>query len=428
MAKKTHEVFGVSAEVLPDSYVDRGKLDEQLRGLISRNKKHVALRGASKCGKSWLRRKIVTNPIVVQCRLGKSVTDIYADALSQLGIELTVQSVTKSAFKGSVKASVGAGSELLGKAGIEALSEQSSGQDVTRSKVGGDINDLRYVAEILKASGRKLVIEDFHYLSIDQRSNFAFDLKSFWDWGLNVIIIGVWSQDNMLLSLNADLAGRIEEISVTWTSADLERILQQGGAALNIVFEQPLRSKIAEASYGNAGILQTLALQILDDVRIDEYVPAGVDLADESLLTAAAVQFAVQLNPLYLAFGRNVSEGIRSRPNSTGMYAHIMAVVMDASDDDLINGLAVGEIFRIAHSRQGRIQIGNMKSALAKIESLQVDADGRGLVLTYNPSTERVSVVDRQLLLFRAYRTASWPWEAIIEESADDPSAFEGDN
>jgi hypothetical protein len=42
---------------------------------------------------------------------------------------------------------------------------------------------------------------------------------------------------------------------------------------------------------------------------------------------------------------------------------------------------------------------------LEKIEHLQVDDEGRGLVLAYNEANREVSVVDRQLLLYRKYST-----------------------
>lgn len=55
--KKVKDVFGISARILEDSYVDRGELDSEIRKYLSRDT-HIALRGESKCGKSWLRQKI----------------------------------------------------------------------------------------------------------------------------------------------------------------------------------------------------------------------------------------------------------------------------------------------------------------------------------------------------------------------------------
>ena len=53
--KPTTDVFGVSTEILKDSYVDRGDLDSKIAAYLGRDN-HIAIRGASKSGKSWLRR------------------------------------------------------------------------------------------------------------------------------------------------------------------------------------------------------------------------------------------------------------------------------------------------------------------------------------------------------------------------------------
>jgi hypothetical protein len=425
MSKKVYEVFGISNEVLPDSYVDRGSLDEELAELLERGKVHVALRGASKCGKSWLRRKILADPIVVQCRLGRNVLDLYTDALSQLEIDFRSESSTSKRFQGTVKASGNLGIKILAKVGLEASGEGACSKDNKYTPVGRDINDLRFVAEIIRASDRRLVIEDFHYLSLSERSNFAFDLKAFWDWGLQVVIVGVWSVDNMLLTLNPDLSGRMEEICITWSDADLARIMDKGAAALNLCFDEPLRSKLIEAAFGNAGQLQTLLLRALDDLKIKNAPEDIVTVSSAEVADNAAMEYAEQLNPLYQTFATNVASGIRSRKNSTGIYAHAMAVIMKASDSELVNGLSVDAIFAEASRREPRILLGNLKSVLTKIESLQIDDDGRGLVLSYNPD-KGISVVDRQLLLYRRFATVSWPWEAMIVQ-AEQADSYQSD-
>ena len=129
--------------------------------------------------------------------------------------------------------------------------------------------------------------------------------------------------------------------------------------------------------------------------------------------------YAEQLNPLYQQFAKRVSGGIRKRSNSTGIYAHAMAVILRASDDELASGLPLDTIYNRAHEREPRIQKGNLRSVLEKFEGLQVDEEGRGLVLAYNEATEEITVVDMQLLLYRRYSTVSWPWETIITESSE---------
>ena len=70
------------------------------------------------------------------------------------------------------------------------------------------------------------------------------------------------------------------------------------------------------------------------------------------------------------------------------------------------------------HGRCGRARF--------EFEGLQVDQDGRGLVLAYNEANSEVTVVDRQLLLYRRYSTVMWPWEDLIAEANASESGYSG--
>lgn len=414
--KRTSEVFGVSNEILPDSYVDRGLLDEELQRLLARPT-HVALRGESKCGKSWLRQRAVEDAITIQCRLGKTCIDIYRDALSDLGIRLELERTDSGSFSGRAEASTEVGISLLARLRGGGAIEGEKGHETKTAPVGRDFTDLKFVADLIKASERRLVVEDFHYLSIEERTKLAFDLKALWDYGVFVVIVGVWSKQNMLLYLNPDLTGRVEEVAIVWTEEDLRQVFENGGKALNIHFDEELQKRAIEVCFENVGILQRLILGILDEVEIDVEQGSQVTIDRNEPLDAAAMSYAEQLNPLYQQFAERVSGGIRSRSDSTGIYAHAMAVILEATDSELIRGVKLDDIYEKAHAREGRIQKANLRTVLEKFEGLQVDGDGRGLVLGYNESTREISAVDRQLLLYRKYSTVKWPWEDLIAEA-----------
>ncbi len=418
---KTADVFGINSKVRIESYVDRGELDSTIATLLARNT-HIALKGESKCGKSWLRQKSIPDALVVQCRLGRGSVDIYIDALSQLDVKFVVSDKAGGKIEGRVEAKGSVGEGLISK--VFGLSGSLSAQgaaahmgETAKEPVGHDINDLRYIAELIRESGRRLVVEDFHYLSVDERRRLAFDLKALWDYGLYAVIIGVWSQSNMLIYLNPDLAGRIEEISVYWSNEDLKRILEKGGAALRLGFKGQFSDGCSMLSYGNAGILQALALKALDSMGITEAQDDFQLVGNDEVLQSAALHYADQLNALYQQFAKRVAGGIRTRQDSTGIYAHAMAVIVDAPDDMCIRGIPLDYIYRTAHEREPRIQKGNLRTILEKLESLQVDDDGRGLVVAYNEADGEVSVVDRQLLLYRRFCTVRWPWEDLINEA-----------
>jgi len=413
---RTDQVFGISPEVRENSYVDRGNLDGTMANTLKRTT-HIAVRGPSKSGKSWLRQKLIPNSITVQCRLKKPFTDIYVDALSQLNINIQIKESRQGVFKASLSAMGEAGSALLAKAGLNV----SLGRDTTQSSeqriVGHDINDLRFIADIIRSSDRRLIIEDFHYMSTEDRRNFSFDLKTLWDYGVFVIIVGVWSETNLLLHLNPDLTGRVTEIPIDWKNGDLIEILNKGSDVLNVEFSAPLKAMLASLSYSNAGLMQQLALLTLDEAGIHEggFFKKTVD--DITNVEGASMLYADQLNPVYQQFSKRVATGVRTRNNATGIYAHAMAVIMDATDEELIKGLSARAIFERAHKRQNRIQYGNLKAILEQLEGLQVDDDGRGLIIGYSPATEEVSIVDRQLLLYRRFSTVKWPWEDLIVEA-----------
>ena len=254
-------------------------------------------------------------------------------------------------------------------------------------------------------------------MTVEERRAFAFDLKALWDFQVFTVIIGIWSESNLLLHLNTDLTGRVHEISIDWSPDDLRRILVRGGHELNIEFCEEAKNRLAGLAYSNAGILQQLALFTLDDAKITEKRFLKQTVSSIQNVDSATMFYADQLNPVYQQFAKNVSTGIRTRRGSTGIYAHAIAVILSASDEELMRGLHARVIFQRAHDRQSRIQYGNMKAILEKLESLQTDADGRGLVIAYNSATEEVTIIDRQLLLYRRYATVKWPWEDIIAEA-----------
>jgi hypothetical protein len=181
------------------------------------------------------------------------------------------------------------------------------------------------------ASERRLVIEDFHYLSLRERRNLAFDLKALWDYGVFVAIAGVWSEQNMLLYLNPDLTARVTEVPIVWREPDMRQIFARGGEALNLEFSEAVQTAAINDCYENVGILQTLILSMLDQLGLTSQQADRVQVNDLDALQTAAMGYAEQLNPLYQQFARRVSQGIRRRKSdATGIYPHAMAVILDA--------------------------------------------------------------------------------------------------
>lgn len=422
---KTSDVFGISTEILEPSYVNRGDLDERITALLDRNV-HIALRGESKCGKSWLRKKNIRDALVVQCRLNRSVKDLFEDALSQLGLRLTYQASKSHSQSYKLESSSTIGAKMIATLSAKFGMDEVKSDNKTFLPVGENLDNLRFVADILIASNRRLVIEDFHYLPTSERRAFATDLKAFWDYGLFVAVIGIWNENNLLLHLNPDLSGRVEELPIYWSESELRQVLEKGLPHLNIRISNNIKQRLVNDSFNTVGILQNLILGTLDENRIFRGSDEEIVIKDESTYESAALKYAEQLNALYQTFAERVAKGVRQSKKSTGIYAHMLKAVMEAEDEKLKSGMHTDEIFRITHNREPRIQKPNLRTILRKINGLQIDEEGRGLILTYDESKDEVTVVDRQLFLYRKYATVEWPWERIIEEASE--SSFKGED
>ncbi len=428
MTYHINEVFGISTSILQPSYVDRGNLDADIQRLLGRNT-HIALRGESKCGKSWLRQKNLPEAIVIQCRLNKKVKDIFVEALANLGLSVQSEHTSSGAIKTSLSASSDVSIPLLSRIKVALGLDYTSTTTIKSIYISNGVDDLKFFAEAINESGRRLVIEDFHYLHPTERRAFATDLKALWDYKTFVVIIGIWAENNLLLHLNPDLAARVEEMSIYWSDPELKAVLSKGAESMNIVFSKDICSNLVADSFGTVGILQKLTLSLLDAANIERSIPGSPKLIEsQSAYLDVALAYAEQLNALYQTFATRLAKGIRQRKRATGIYAHMLKVVMDSTDKELTDGLHTDTIFSKARQREPRIQKANLRIILAKIDELQVDEEGRGLVISYDENKDEVSIVDKQLFLYRKYATVGWPWEKIIEDVASDDSRYSNED
>ena len=263
---KLSEVYGISRGIPKYTYVDRSGLDARFSYLLD-TERHIVIHGASKQGKSCLRRKNLdeSNCVIIQCKPIMNNKEIWNNALRQLeatfSSSINVTKKSSSSVGGKIDAE---GNILVAKVAGEVHSEISSGHENQYEKnfLAGKENDLDYLATELKQKNKRLIIEDFHYLTEEERRNVAFDLKALYELGVYVIVVGIWSEQNLLTYYNGDLTGRIEEININWNTVELSNVIEKGEEILNVKFNEDLKHEIIESSFQNVGILQRLAEKI----------------------------------------------------------------------------------------------------------------------------------------------------------------------
>jgi hypothetical protein len=222
---KLNEVFGISNSIPQYTYVDRSGLDTKFAYSLACDR-HIVLHGGSKQGKTVLRRKNLSeaSSIVVQCDAVALRDKIYHQILAHLDVSIPISSSTKSSTTGEGTGKAGFSVPLLG--GVEASGKVAQSRETTETNqpLGNDANNIHYLADAIKKSGKRVVIEDFHYMPEEEKSKFAFDLKAFWDLGVFFIVVGIWAEHNLLTFYNADLSGRIDEIDVQWEETELHEV------------------------------------------------------------------------------------------------------------------------------------------------------------------------------------------------------------
>jgi hypothetical protein len=410
---RLHDVFGIAENVKDYSYIDRGGLDAQMRYALDAER-HIAIHGASKQGKSWLRSRVLDENsfVLVQCLTGSSLESLFTDALGALGVRAELRRTSGNDFEGTLDFS-GSGSiglHLLGKLGLEVKSgaKRTKSRETESEPVGQTPANLWWVARTILASQKRLVIEDCHYLSEDCLQGLAFTLKALGGYGLHVLIVGIWAQDHLLTYYNGDLVGRVEDVHLTWSDYDLDAVLRAGGSALNIALSTNLRQHLIADAAGNVGLLQQLTEEICREERIFSFQAEAKFLTVGPSLVRARGVVASGMEQRFQGFMDNFESAVRRTCSSSCEPIAVLRDLMKCTDEQLLHGV---EKDALAQNIQANLPSHpELGSILENLASAQSTMGIHPPVLAYNRHTQKVCVTDRSLFFCRRYGSLDWPW------------------
>ncbi|MBN4001965.1 hypothetical protein [Nostoc sp. LPT] len=417
------EVFGIATSIPKYTYVDRASLDKTFKYLLSRDQ-HIVIHGASKQGKTILCKKnlLEYQCLPVRCGSNPTLEKIYLEILRLLGTHIPTE-ITKSftlGAEGKAKASVGFKVPFMGSGTgeLEGASNLEKSSENVYELVGVNSDSLGYIAEEIKKSNKKVVIEDFHYLPDVEKRRLAFDLKALWDNSVFFIVIGIWADQNLLTYYNGDLSGRVSEIDVQWNNAELEEVLRKGEEVLNFSFVDSIRQGILNDANQNVGLLQRIAekycfeADILENLKQTHAVKDVIK--DLQALHRCRKVICNEESVRYRQFNESVSRGFRgSDASELKVYQRIVRVCIEASDSELCNGLHRDEIMTRINKSEPQVRLSDLSAALNRLDKLQADRSISPLILSFNPDSRKVQLVDRELLFYRKYGNPRWSWEEI---------------
>lgn len=299
------------------------------------------------------------------------------------------------------------------KAKGEVTEGTSEAQAVEAEPVGRTPADLSWVSRILKASGKRLVLEDFHYVTEENRKAFAFILKALGDYGVYVILVGIWPEDHLLTYYNGNLDGRVEDVRLVWEDADLDAVLRKGCEALNIEMADELRAALVADAWGNVGLVQRLAEQVCISAGVTERQDAAKVVGINGELQAARQTVSQRMKARYDAFADDFVRGMKRMSEGLAVYKHLLRTFTASNAEELLKGIDSKDLL-------GRIQEGHpdppirqsdLTQALDRVDRLQVKIGVEPPVLTYNKDRRRLFLADRSFLFYRQHGSPTWPWE-----------------
>jgi hypothetical protein len=400
---RASDVYGISRE-LPLNYVSRKAVDEYFIANLTRDK-HVIIYGSSKQGKTSLRKQCLNDDdyIVVHCSNKWDIADLHAAILKRVGYEV-MQSSTKTtsgrnkivaAFKASV---FGVGVETGGER------ETSVAAATTTKPLELDPEDVNDIISALRDFKKFIVLEDFHYLSIETQKDFSVALKAFHEQSkLCFIIVGVWLEEGRLTVYNGDLTGRIVGVNADrWTNDELRQVVSDGAALLNISFAPAFVDQVIGSCLDSVYIVQEACYQaclskginFTQDVFLND---VGSDIDVAGLIREVVNQQTGRYNSFITLFAGGFQE------TALQMYKWLLYPVLTASQATLEAGLTyryMRDLLRQHHPEGPALNLGNLTQALQSAASLQVKKDIKPIVLDYDQTNLKLNVVDRGFLIW----------------------------
>lgn len=275
--------------------------------------------------------------------------DIWIEGLNLLGVQIPETTIEKKVDESSdgVTGKVKGGFSGIVTGAVEGNSGSLESKEIDKTFVAphGYGENVKFLAKQLIDADKRLIIEDFHYLSEETRQEIAFHLKSLFESNVFVLLIGIWAEQNLLAYYNGDLIGRIEEINIGWSNEDLCEVLKKGEGALNISFSEKIKNEIIESSYENVGLLQRIAENIcyIEETYDEQSETTVIDNIES--LELARERIVSDISQRYTKIKEVFERGFKTS-TELKVYYQIFKFLLEAKDEDLINGIHQREVLK----------------------------------------------------------------------------------
>lgn len=412
---KLTEVFGVSADPVL-SYIVRENIDGLFTTVLKEDK-HIVVYGASKQGKTALVSRYLPydKNIVVRLSPNTNVEDIYSSILRQCGVEIETGSVEEKASEASANLGIKAKATLWffgeGEASASGGIKSADKSQRTSKTVPFNLAVAQDIAELLNSVGfkKKIVLENFHYLTEEKQRQLSFDLRSFQEMGIIFVVLGVWRQKDKLRIYCPDLTDRVVDVAVEpWSNDEFRSVAAQGAKHLNLEFDEQVIRRCVENSFGSIGVYQELVKHTCIAAGVQEYKPssqriADVKLADRAIKEKSDQYGATHQQALELIASGNVTHSKEKEKAPLHLPYYLVRTILEMGYGGLANGASRSEITDLIkqhHHRRDDVRGSDMSNLLHNLSSLQHKKGINPPLIDYDIGKRQLYAIDSTFFFF----------------------------
>lgn len=407
---KTNQVFGVSNEMVA-TYVDRPEVDDLFVQGLSKNK-HIVIYGASKQGKTSLTNRHLNESdyIRVNCSPSATMLDLYNSIVRQLNVEIIDSREIKNTIGGEVKIGLKAKIKIPFISSAEATGETKANKDKTDTIsfkiIEYNLSLAQDLSELLREVNfqKRIILENFHYLSEDVQKQLSIDLRIFEDYKILFIVLGIWREKNRLIQFNGDLVDRLVEVPVEpWDKTHLEKIVEEGLPLLNVSFEN-IKEHLIDTCFDSVGVFQELCKECCFAANVQETSKELIEITEDHVKKA----IESKLNDYSSRHIRCLESFVEQKAKSSDevpLYIpyYFIRILMQEDFDEVTKGLRrkiIQEKIKEIHHRGDDVRPSDMGYFLQTLVSNQIKKSISPPIFDYDISTMSVKIIDSTFYFF----------------------------